>query len=657
MDTLEAEQQDLTQAPRHQVDNLPNDRTRFPRLPRAISLFVAGHRWDRLKQHPGYDLGKGPAFRSLDRVLRQFSDIREQPPDAADALFPGGLYCPGRPTIRLVTGQADGVDEYAIAEAARLGLPVDLVVPDYLQAGGERYAQRSVALGCPQGKLQTDDEPYAMRDELALSYADVLIAVWDGGGPRGTAGGVVRLIRRAVEAGLPILWIDMAGAVHTIADDLVSAFCLYELHQPDPKGELLRSLFKPWDLENGVLIESLRRRLNPLDHSLVRRNRETKMLARYASERRGPAFFEARTGFSNECMSALFRMDGHALVDSLLKLVFGADAVRVQDVLGDGHADEAPGKSEPAALDGLQERFEWSDARATCAAGKHRSGIWQLYGFSAAAVVASVWGMLFSRGESNGPIVEIALVISIMFVLWRARHNGWHRLWHGHRFVAEQIRCLRMLRPFLAIPQPFHEPLFWHVTSSHRGHQLRNAELWLLQRALGADGLPASYCGYELASADRRQLAADLHREVNGQIEFHERTYEDATRLHEVMHESATILFIAAAVSTAFRLILKGDQSHVLELISASCPALAAALHGVMTKLEIGRVAMQSSSVYARLAVLESVVVGAKESIAPADWISMERLRTDAIEVASLLSQENIRWRELISYQVAEIPA
>jgi hypothetical protein len=669
METLEAAQNMQSLDVKIQHETTRTRHARFPRLPRSISVFVAGQRPGEPQPRPELERvsnpAADPALATLDRVLQELAAMRDRPA-YVDTLFPEHLYQPGQLTVRVLTGEADGIEQHVIHEAQRQGLPVDLVVPDTLRAALPWPARRSVALGCPPDVLRETEAPDAMRDELALRYADVLVAVWDGVQRHGNAGRIVHLIQHAVEAGLPVLWIDTTGATRKVAEALVTDHRLYQLRRPEPEDDLLKSLFEDCDLRDGVVIEPLQRRLNPLQENLVVPNRETSMLARYAAERSKHAWLEARAGFLHNALEALFSFDAKKLAHSFVKLARGAhgdekDAMHTKSI-------QEPSSAASAQDSGgdLHPYFGWTDMRATFAGEKHRSAIWQLYIFSALAVLASVRGILTSEEAGRtgvGPWIELALLVSIVFVYGYARRRRWHRFWLGHRFMAEQFRYLQMLQPFFAVPGPFQEPLFVHSDSSGGAHLLRSAELWILQRVLSAVGLPTLYRHYEFASADRRKLAQQLQTSIDEQLVFHKRSYKSARRLREMLEKLANWLFVFAGLFTLFHVI--GDKvvdlpravRAFVAIFCAASPAFAAALHGVMTKLEIGRVAVQSAQVRTRLFVLRTAVSNAMESVAPVDWFSMACLRDDAMEVAMLLSRENERWRDLIRYQETEIPA
>lgn len=641
----------------------------FPLLPRSISVLVSGHRRKRkLSFFGGAELHH--AFATLDCVLTRFARIHEGGPDV-EKLFPPELYAPGSPTVRVMTGQADTVDRYAIRKAHALGLHLDLIVPGEKHAMFGSKPERVVAFGCPQSVMEQDNKPFATRDELALSYADVLVAVWDGDTPAGAPGGVVWLIQRAVAMGLPVLWIDLDGTVRTIADHRVTRHWLHLLQRPTLKEGLLRGLFKTYDLENGVVTESLRRRLNPLCEDNVWRSLQTDILRSYASEARALPWLEARVGWFEQFMTAMFRARPCDFVNSLSKLVLGKRICTQRY--------QAP---EPPLSGPLAPRFEWSDARANIAGRRHGSGTWLLYMLSSAAVFAAAAGLdgfdlscHFWFGACHGhwkttwPIVELVFIGVILYSFIRASQSHWHRLWLGHRFVAEQIRYLKMLEPFLAIPAPFTQPLFLY---RQKRYWLCSAELWLLQRSLSAGGLPPLYETYELASKTVPQLGRQLEEDVQEQFSFHRKKHEHAHTLHRRMEVLATLLFIIAGLSTATHIGMHWfepfpvsvnrftevliEALEWLPLFSATLPALGAALHGVMTKLEFGRIAEQSSKVRASLDTMLEVVRSEMTRPELTGWQPMVDLRDDAIEIANLLADENVQWRDLINYQRTELP-
>jgi hypothetical protein len=446
---------------------------------------------------------------------------------------------------------------------------------------------------------------------------------------------------------------------------------LYRLNRPELETGLMRSLFMPCDAGQGILIDSLRQRLNPLDATRVVQNEESELLASYASERDGRLPFDCRAGAIQDFMSAFFRLNRTAILRSLHKMLAGAPMRAYFGPAGhnplagehhDGSAHLPPVGASHPPRDDLRNRFEWSDVRANAAGGRHRSSVWLLYSLASLAVFAAVAGAVGIGGNAEWfwSGFEVACLSGIVGTVYWSRHRRWHRHWLGHRFMAEQIRYLVMLQTFLAAPAPFREPLFVRAISSRKGRCLASAELWLLQRALSARGLSAQFERYELASANRSILAGFLCSVIRHQAAFHKATRKRATEMHENMHRTSMGLFVLAAVGVALHFspdwLGLHDATWPL-LLTACCPAFAAALHGIDTKLELARIAAQSQQVRWRLMTMAETVSRTQRLSAHCDWSSIVRLRDDAIEVASLLSQENVQWRNLIRHQATEIPA
>ncbi len=68
-------------------------------------------------------------------------------------------------------------------------------------------------MGAPEENQKLPPEAYGLRDEIALAFSDVLIAVWDGNAAQGITGGTVRLIRDALLQRKPVIWINTDGSI------------------------------------------------------------------------------------------------------------------------------------------------------------------------------------------------------------------------------------------------------------------------------------------------------------------------------------------------------------------------------------------------------------------------------------------------------------
>jgi hypothetical protein len=93
-----------------------------------------------------------------------------------------------------------------------------------------------------------------------------------------------------------------------------------------------------------------------------------------------------------------------------------------------------------------------------------------------------------------------------------------------------------------------------------------------------------------------------------------------------------------------------------LLVFTAFFPALAAAIHGLSTKLEIARLSAQHAATAEQLASIVSTLDQLDVTAEP-NWFTWMRLREIARVAAGIMSSENDRWRELIDHQETELPA
>lgn len=621
----------------------------FPTLARTCNILVAGHRAGRLGGQPDVPLAR------LKSVLAQFVALQADR-KLADEVFDGALYAPGACEVRVITGNADGVDAAAASAALELGLSLRVVTAGAL-AGNDPLASHAVSFGCPAEVLEADDSIYAQRDQFALAHADVLLAVWDGNDPQGRSGGVVRLIQQALQSGVPILWIDLEGKLREVDAAKLDAPALFQLTNRVFNAQLAhgeRSFFSE-ELDHP-LTPAIRQWLNPLASasSLPPRHRyqradkasaQAQTLEDYARERSRQSWWERTAGAIDLFFSALFERN-----PAKLKKLFKA----------------AP-EPEPAARFAIGHHLQdWSDHRANIAAGRHRSVVWSLYLLSSLAVFAAVSGALHMGVEHEGagaivwPIIEGCFLLSVALLFKGATRRKWHLRWLGHRFLEEQLRCLALTRPFLAVGEFCHQPLFRYDRAADH-FSLVYAEAWMVKRSLATDGLAGSERGYNYHQADHGKMVQVLRKKIEGQQGYHERNMHHLHRRHHGMHALSGYLVLASFLGVVLHFILPAlgyhEEAEWLLYLTAFFPALAAALHGIQTKLELSRVAAASHLTAGHLETLMVAIDNEQGNAMPHTWDSSLYLRKIAIEAASVMSAENQQWKALISEQETEMPA
>ena len=142
-----------------------------------ITALVAGHRLDRLSD------GQATFWQdALEAVLASIRNAVQR--HSAE--------------LHVLTGVEEGTDQCAAKLAMGLGLPLELLAPGAPQVldDAQQDATKIVWLGATKPEAH-GSEAVAIRDDIALGLADLLVVVWDGDAPHGLGGGTVRLALKA----------------------------------------------------------------------------------------------------------------------------------------------------------------------------------------------------------------------------------------------------------------------------------------------------------------------------------------------------------------------------------------------------------------------------------------------------------------------------
>jgi hypothetical protein len=614
-------------------------------LTEVLAVLVAGHRTDRL----GGDVSS-PLQARLENVLSAIDGLSKERSAA----------------LRILTGVAEGTDVAATAIADRLNIPLHLIAPGLPQTltRTQQRADRIVWLGAPDVGAH-GDEAYAVRDEMALCFADLLVVVWDGESPHGLAGGTVRLVFQAALMMRPVVWIGTDGSVRILDRCKLDEACLHKLRGPHPETDWLKACFST-ALEEPALTERLAAEISltlnpaagliPLDSDDLGKRRQLEQekfrLEAYRAKASLP-MQPTRAGQVHESLMSLMRGD----LPRLWK--------QRSPIVPEAYWGPAQPKQEDRDLHPIQDvplfddRFTRSDVKANLAAGYHRDFTWLIYGASAFAVFAAVAGSIHLWPGGHGPLwalVELLLIGGIIGGLRLAKSRNWHELWIGHRFVAEQLRYARMCLPLMGLPRLFMSP-FWGIVLDKKGEshlRLESPELWWVQRTLIAQGLPVAIYGREFSPSQPQVLAVlkgYVSRVIADQKGWHGDNHTKWHKLHHHLHLLAVSLFAATVLAVLVHFI---RDARLLLICTAVFPALAAAIHGLATKLEMVRIAGQSAVTAQVLTDLERAIDCSGHEAGWSDWL---RLRHLALEAARAMSDENDQWQQLIRDQGADLPA
>lgn len=548
----------------------------------ALTALVAGHRPDRL---PVGEAGERLFF-ELDSFLTLLRDVTGDE-DAA---------------LRLLTGTAEGTDEKTARIAESLDLPLHLLAPGQPQplTVSQQGAERMVWLGAVDDALHSH-EAFAIRDEIALSFADLLVVVWDGQSPQGLSGGTVRLAFQAALMMKPVVWLHTEGTVRMLDRTRLAASYLHKLRCPYPESSWLHDCFTT-PLDEPALRHQLAEAVKLiLDPSRAASDQDKERLKNYRTEA--------------------------------------------------GKAGKSPSPV-PARL--IEGRFERADVEATVAAGRYRAITWMLYGASAMAVFSAVAGAIELWPGSHSafwPVVELVLIAGIVGGFMLAKRRCWHEKWLGHRFIAEQLRYAQMCLPLLGLPRPFAATV-WQIENDIL--HLASAELWFIQRTLTMEGLPQNKDGTPfIASSDevKTRLADYVAKVVKDQQSYHHKKHHKLHTEHQRFEWLSLALFGGTALAVVAHFLI---HANWLLICTAFFPALAAAVHGLATTLEITRISGQSVVAESELGAIGSAIEQAGKQPGWEGWL---RLRQLALEASRVMSDENSQWQQLIREQKTALPA
>jgi hypothetical protein len=151
-------------------------------------------------------------------------------------------------------------------------------------------------------------------------------------------------------------------------------------------------------------------------------------------------------------------------------------------------------------------------------------------------------------------------------------------------------------------------------------------------------------------------LAKHVQASVKSQMRYHQAHHHQKQLGHHRLHFLAELQFGLTFIAVVLHIYI---HDNWLLLFTAALPAFAAAMHGILTKLEMERVSGQSASLYLQLEQQNQALERFIAMTPPGDdswhhWISLRYLADTSQQVMS----DNItQWQHLIQKQQTEIPA
>lgn len=639
--------------------------------PKAVfSVLVAGHRAARLQRN-WYTGEQSPGQRQaqLEEHLQRVLGALRNSAARAFKQAEGILQATDVAEFRLLTGNADGTDELARNAAACCGFSLQVISTNAPAPSSTSQADQWLSLGMTpeESERELDQDAYSVRDALAASFADILIAIWDDQEPAQIRSGTARLIRTALLQRKPVILLylrqgeDYPALYLSELGQLTDAR-LQELETLGHRTELLHDCLQPctdaaglaWTLSQWMQLLltpfAPARHLDNPEARFRRRIRAQRSLLGYSGQwlryicgraprplaisqwlrgivlwlglmlnprQPSPAWqllelLEDQEPRSSRQEAFLHHL--HLLCSALMRFD-GKGLLRA--LRPDPARSDPPTAADYLPVDEtrLQASFQRADRIARLYARRRRDHSWAIFVAAALAVFCAVagslalWPATLSGFWLFWGICEFILLRYIIGHVLQSRYRDWHGHWMRYRFIAEQLRYLQIGYPLLVMPQAFQRPSWTvHMHDGAARCELVSAELWLLQRLLIAAGPPRPAVGAAHSKdynlTEHNALALRyFHAALQEHRDYFARSYQRLHQDHELLHHLAMLLFGTTFVAVSVHFFV--SISWIL-LFTAFLPAWGAAIHGIITQNELVRMSAMAGSVWQQLETLHA---------------------------------------------------
>lgn len=573
--------------------------------------------------------------------------------------------------ISLVSGVAEGADQVAIT-AVPANWQIEAILPFTREEYAKDFARAADGSGTdPRAAFneklaacnriteiaspREDGAAYLRAGLMMLSTIDVLVAVWDGAHAAGP-GGTAEIVRSAVEANIPVIWINSRTkkTYEVITEFAADGTPVLAKGQGEVHAHLLRQLVSP----------------------LVARRVEGSAKRTELSERDKADRFFAEPDVAGRSTRI------YETVKALLTI--GHEKSRSDDMPKDAWDDFLTAAPTASRLHGelkdhVEALYRRSDSLAVYYANTYRSAYVITYGSAFLAVVLALAGLVIPHElpatrqlDIKAILVaaELALVGVIVAVVVVGTRQSWHQKWMDYRSLAEMLRHLRFLA-FLG---------------SHRRFGVRDTELsgrhsqWtndLVGKISRRVGLPDAV----IDSAYLTALNSAMREfEVEPQLQYHTKNARTLHVMNHALHYAGNLCFyLTAALLAAFLAFYSIDalffSSAVLAVqpdahsihgglsaylyaskstvgfLAAALPALGAALSGIRFTGEFETFASRSENMALALHEMR------KRYGRMAEAASFDRSAATMMETAAILSSDVKNWRTIFTHRRLSLPA
>lgn len=273
----------------------------------------------------------------------------------------------------------------------------------------------------------------------------------------------------------------------------------------------------------------------------------------------------------------------------------------------------------------LEETFKKHDDAATETSARYRSAVWMIYGLTALATASALLNVVYPHGEVPlWSMLEVAMIAAIFLLYSTARRRDWLEHWLEDRRHAELLRYLPLAESLPEDPET--------RTSLPEFGELRSEARASLAGAWQDDAFVAEAVPW-LA-----HLLAD-------QQAYHHKRYHEEEAIQHRVHKISSWLFVITGAAAVTHLWI---HTEWLTLVTATLPAIGAALNGALAQLESQRLARMSSGLEQQLQTLGDRLQAASQA---GDRLAIQTIARDSLR---LVMREHEEWRQTVEKR--EVP-
>jgi hypothetical protein len=579
--------------------------------------------------------------------------------------------------VRLVSGMAEGADQMAVRARPRtwgveavLPFPRDSFRKDFEKSAADEtinaapefdaaLAEADVVLELPEVDETTKrDLAYGRLGAFLVRQVDLLVAVWDGG-PEEGIGGTTDVIRQALAAHVPVVWIisKHSGKPAAAHPRLIERI--------ERDGE---TVAPDVDCTQGKLAAVIETIVSPPTHDNAEGGPE-------GAEEHGPSAASRLIGFMEETWpratrAVLYDLLKRRAENSPLRLTIPVPEPETRSSEWDEFFQSAPRN---AGLEGrlrsiLLPRYIWADQLAVHFSNLYRSAYMFCYLLSAVVVCIALIGVFFHfTGEEwkralwlKAALVLLELIFIALIVrkYRRGRALRWHERWLEYRALAEMLRDSL----FLAYLAEYGRIQRTDILKSPASAWF----LWYLRATVREIGLPTA----ELHGTYQYALLTAVHDQViageKGQIEYHRHNAAVLRCVNTWLRGATDVCFgLTLAILIAFLAIFPfaiGLMQRFFEsepaLILASLvtfsaaffPALGAAIAGIRETGDFESFSNRSAQTVVALANLLDELKEAKV------LVSIDDTGNVLFSTARIMTEDLAAWQSLYGGKRLNLP-